>query len=55
MCRFEVVIKKWNEEQKKVVEVVAGRFDQFIHAKIFAEAYRNWFKSDPQIIEYRKV
>ena len=55
MSKFEVWVTKWSEEYKAQIKVVAGVFDQFFNARLFADAYREHFKASTEIIEYRQV
>lgn len=50
--KFEVVVTVWDNEQKKRVKKVAGTFDQFFNAKLFADAYANHFKTTYEIVEW---
>ena len=42
----------WSNEYKKQIKVVAGSFDDFMCAKIFAEAYKKHYSASAEIIEY---
>lgn len=55
MSKYEVCVTVWSEEQKARIKVVAGTFDRFMNAKLFADAYRNYYAvSNVEIIEYVK-
>lgn len=55
MYKFEVVVIRWSDEQKKQVKVVAGTFDSIVNAKLFADAYRQYFSATAEIVEYKRV
>lgn len=55
MKKYEVEVIRWNEELKKQVKVVAGTFDRFIDAKLFADAYSQHFSATAEIVEYRRA
>lgn len=50
--KFEVIVKVWSDEQKKQIEVVAGTFDRFMNAKLFADAYANYYHTAYEIVEW---
>lgn len=54
MSKYEVWVKVWSEEHKAQIKIVAGTFDKFMHAKIFADAYTKYFSSNAEIVEYVK-
>lgn len=55
MSKYEVWVTVWSEEQKAQIKVVAGTFDRFMNAKLFAEAYRkHYYGANVEIIEYVK-
>ena len=55
MSKFEVVVTVWSEEHKKQIKVVAGTFDRFFNAKLFADAYHRHFKATAEIVEYKRA
>lgn len=55
MSKYEVEVIRWNEDQKKQIKVIAGTFDRFIDAQLFAEAYRKHFSATAEIIEYKRA
>lgn len=55
MSKYEVWIKKWSEEQKSQIKVVAGTFTDYMYAKIFAQAYADSFSAIVEITEYREM
>ena len=54
MSKYEVWVTVWSEEHKAQIKVVAGTFDRFMNAKIFAKAYTEHFRSVAEIVEYVK-
>lgn len=52
MKKYEVWVMMWSNEHKKQIKVVAGSFDDFMCAKIFAEAYEKHYSASAEIIEY---
>lgn len=55
MSKYEVVVIRWSDEQKKRIKVVAGTFDRFVDAHLFADAYRKHFSATAEIVEYKRV
>ena len=54
MSKYEVWVTVWSEENKSQIKIVAGTFDRFMNAKIFANAYTAHFSSAAEIVEYVK-
>ena len=54
MSKFEVLVTVWSEQHKSQIKIVAGTFDRFLNAKIFADAYAKHFSADAEIVEYKK-
>ena len=52
MNKYEVWVTVWSEEHEKHIKVIAGEFDKFFNAKLFAEAYKNHFSASAEIVEY---
>lgn len=52
MKKFEVWVTKWSDEYKRPIKVTAGCFEDFMCAKIFAEAYKKHYSASTEIIEY---
>ena len=52
MKKYEVWVTIWSDEYKKQTKVVAGEFDRYINAKLFADAYANHYSANPEIVEY---
>lgn len=54
MSKYEVWVTVWSEEYKKQIKVVAGEFDKYFNAKLFADAYSNFYSSTTEIVEYKR-
>lgn len=54
MSKYEVWVTVWSDEFKKQIKVVAGEFDKFSNAKIFADAYASHYHATTDIIEYTR-
>lgn len=54
MNKYEVWVLVWSEEYMKQIKVVAGEFDRFSNAKIFADAYSAYYSASVEIVEYEK-
>lgn len=52
MKKYEVLVTVWSDEFKKQIKVVAGEFDNFVNARIFANAYNDRFSTTAEIVEY---
>lgn len=52
MEKYEVWVTVWSEEHQKQIKVVAGEFDRFMNAKIFKDAYENFYSAHAEIVEY---
>lgn len=52
MKKFEVWVTVWSEEYGKQIKIVAGEFDRYFNAKLFANAYADYYSSNPEIVEY---
>ena len=55
MSKYEVWITKFSEEHKGQIKVIAGEFNEYMMAKLFAQAYADHYKATVEIIEYRKL
>ena len=55
MRKYEVWVKVWSEEYRKQVKVVAGEFDKFVNAKLFAEAYNKRYSATAEIVEHASI
>ena len=54
MRKYEVWVTVWSEEHKKQIKVVAGEFDRFMNAKLFADAYSAHYSASAEIVEYTR-
>ena len=54
MSKYEVWVTVWSEEHKKQIKVVAGEFDRYMNAKLFAEAYGAHYSTSAEIVEYTR-
>lgn len=54
MSKYEVWVTVWSAEHQKQIKVVAGEFDRFMNAKLFAEAYENHYSAKTEIVEYKR-
>lgn len=52
MSKYEVVVTVWFEEDLKQKKVVAGTFERYIDAKLFADAYKARYSAEAEIVEY---
>ena len=50
-CKFMVVVTVWSDEKKAQVKKVAGMFERFSDAKLFADAYATHYSAHPEIVE----
>lgn len=50
MEKYYVVAKKWNSEQKKVANYVAGEFSEFHLAAMFSQAYKENYNAPARIV-----
>lgn len=55
MKKYEVWITKWSEEHKTQIKILAGEFTEYMNAKLFAQAYADYYSATVEIIEYRKL
>lgn len=53
--KYLVIAVKWSEEDKKQIKYIAGAFDEFINAYIFAEAYNNHYRANATIEETKAL
>lgn len=52
--KYEVWVTVWSDEYKKQIKVVAGEFDRYMNAKIFADAYSGRYSATAEIVEYTR-
>lgn len=51
MSKFEVWVTVWSDEYGKQVKVIAGEFDRYMNAKLFADAYSKLYSATTDIEE----
>lgn len=49
--KYLVIAIKWDEKVKKQVKYIAGTFDEYMNARLFTEAYNNFYKANAVIEE----
>ena len=54
MSKYEVWVTVWSDEYKKQIKVVAGEFDKYFNAKLFADAYSKFYSATTEIVEYKR-
>ena len=52
MKKYEVWVIVWSEEYGQQIKKVAGTFDTLMHAKLFKDAYNNYYSANAEIVEY---
>ena len=52
MSKYEVWVTVWSDEYKKQIKVVAGEFDKFMDAELFANAYCEHYRVTAEIVEH---
>ena len=52
MSKFEVWVTVWRNEHQKQIKVVAGEFDSYMNAKLFANAYSEHYSATAEIVEH---
>ena len=55
MNKYEVIVTVWSDETEKQIKIIAGTFDKYINASIFAKAYSKHYSATTEIIEYRRI
>ena len=54
MSKFEVWVTVWSEEHEKQIKIVAGEFNNYMNAKLFADAYSRFYSATAEIVEYTR-
>ena len=49
--KYFVIAKKWSDEYNKQINFIAGTFEDWICAKIFADAYAKHYSTKCEIVE----
>lgn len=52
MSKYEVWVTVWSDEYKQPIKKVAGEFDRYMNAKLFADAYKKYYSAGAEIVEY---
>lgn len=52
MSKYEVWVIVWSDEFSRQIKKVAGEFDSYMNASIFAKAYREHYSATAEIVEY---
>lgn len=51
-AKYEVWVIVWSDEFHRQIKRVAGSFDRFVDAELFARAYTEHYCSKAEIVEY---
>ena len=51
---YQVIVTRFDSEQQKQIDVVAGTFDRYIYASLFRDAYYQHYKTMGRIEEVKK-
>ncbi len=54
MSKFEVLATVWSDVERKRVEIVVGKFNNWVNAEIFASEYEKIYSSNTEIVEYKR-
>ena len=52
---YEVWITKWDDQYGRQIKTIAGTFDAYVNARLFAQAYADHYHADTEIVEYRQI
>ena len=52
MNKYEVWVTVWSDEYKQQIKKVAGEFDNYMNASLFAKAYEKHYSANTEIVEY---
>lgn len=53
--RYFVIAKKYDDDKKAQIKYIAEEFDSFPCAKIFKDAYNEYYKADACIVDQSKL
>ena len=53
--RYFVIAEKYDYDKKAQVKYIAGEFDSFSCAKIFKDAYNEYYKANACIVDQSKL
>ena len=54
MNKYEVWVTRWSEEHKSQIKVIAGEFNEYMNASLFAQAYADHYHATVEIISYKR-
>lgn len=54
MTLYKVLARVWVTENKRVERKEVGSFESYICAKLFSEAYNEYYQTDSEIIPYER-
>ena len=52
--KYEVWVTVWSDEYQQQIKKVAGEFDRYMNAKLFADAYSFQYSTTAEIVEYKR-
>lgn len=55
MSNYFVVATKYDEKVEKQIKVIVGQFKDFVNAKIFRDAYNEFYSTDAEIVSEYEV
>lgn len=55
MMKYEAWVTVWSEEHQKRIKVIAGEFDRYLNAKLFADAYKAHYSAEVEIVEWKRA
>lgn len=53
--KYFVIITRWSDEKKAQVKEIAGTFDKYFNAFLFASAYREHYSAEANVVEASDV
>ena len=55
MSNYFVVATKYDEKLEKLIKVIIGQFKDFANAKIFKDAYNEFYSTDAKVVSEYEV
>lgn len=52
--KYYVIAIRWDDELKKQIEYIAGKFETYSNARIFRDAYNNYYHTNAIITEIKE-
>ena len=49
--KYFVIATKWSEDAEAQIKYIAGEFSTFMNAKLFCEAYNNFYKATAKVVD----